>query len=296
MTHSLGNKEIALIAWLKDNNIDITHSLDESEDTRGTFEAVEGKAMAIASMMLGANLLGSGFEGIENLLTEENEAITYLRNCSVEQMINVLSSSRDNELQTIGREINGNKVLENYNERKKDNELHSNQNSISEAEQYQENDFNSQGYNREQQHTYERNGDQRGFTQQHRSNVGNRYNGQQSRSAYHVMDDNFADNKDLVSSCGNSLDIYMNGARVVVIPQEDGTYSLKMETTIDNGKSKQWVNEQIISREEFQAFVERYEEQIFGLEKQYESSMEYNSYGNESLNIDDDRILSKFDY
>lgn len=117
------------------------------------------------------------------------------------------------------------------------------------------------------------------------------YNSTMARGEYNATADNRApygnnyqrgaiDGRDMVEVCGKSLDCKINGVRVVIIPNEDGSYDLKnresysqsMELKFNGGRDTQIVNKKVLSREEFNDFVERYREEIFAEDYAYEKA------------------------
>lgn len=88
------------------------------------------------------------------------------------------------------------------------------------------------------------------------------------------------DGRDMVEVCGKSLDCKINGVRVVIIPNEDGSYDLKnresysqsMELKFNGGRDTQIVNKKVLTRDEFNDFVERYREEIFAEDYAYEKA------------------------
>lgn len=86
--------------------------------------------------------------------------------------------------------------------------------------------------------------------------------------------------KDMVEVCGNSLNCNINGVRVVIIPNENGDYTLRnhesyhqsMEIKFNGGRDSQIVNKKVLTREEFNDFIKRYEDEIFNRDYSYQKA------------------------
>ena len=76
------------------------------------------------------------------------------------------------------------------------------------------------------------------------------------------------------------LDCLIDGVRVVITPntnqsnsmQNEESYSQSMEISFNNGSSRQWVNKKVLTKRGFDSFLEKYKEQILGLDNSYENT------------------------
>lgn len=281
MNESIQEKAIILTDVIKRNNIALLSKLNNTQNNNNLTSEVDIQAKLMASALLGVNLLDGNFAGIENMLNNNEGTVKFLRECSKDELLRELQTASD----AIGvknaiTNLDANMIFEHFMEQKKNNEI-----NIS-------NDGVSDSYTKETIITQKSN---YGFRESENNAMGKnenipQYKNENNSTYQYEQRNNFNQNvynekKDLVSMCGNSLDCSINGIRVIITPQEDGSYSINqnelytqnMEITFNHGKDKQWVNKQTLTREEFQRFLEEYESEIFGIQKQNQ-----NSYGIES--------------
>lgn len=291
MNESIQEKAIILTDVIKVNNIALVSKLNNAQNNMNLTAEVDIQAKLMASALLGVNLLDGNFAGIENMLNDNEGTIKFLRECSKDELLHELRSASD----AIGvknaiTNLDANMIFEHFMEQKKNNEINISNNGVSNSYEKENiiNKKSSYGFRESENNFISKNENPSQYKNINKSNY-------QYEQRDNLNQNIYNEKKDLVSMCGNSLDCSINGIRVMITPQEDGSYSINenelytqsMEITFNHGKDKQWVNKQTLTKEEFQQFLEEYESEIFGIQKQHQNSYEmeshvgYDGYDNE---------------
>ena len=271
MDNSTYKKIEILESWIRVYNESIVTTLNNSERNVNLEAEVDFKVRVILSALMGVNMVGNRLYGIESIAGTENPTINFIRNCSIEDLEYELKSSSDESgLKRNISILNADKIMNLYSMMKENNELNT------KKEDYNKN-VDTEDLNREKYYGYNKMNSNTAF-----SNIANTQN--------------LNRNEDLIEMCGNSIDCYINGIRVTITPQQDGTYSMNqnelytqsMEITFNYGKDKQVVNNITLTKDEFRSFLEEYKGDIFGLEKENEISYVQESY------LDDERAYTPY--
>lgn len=326
--------DMQLISWLEYNNREIDSTNDATIGVRELNDLENSsnfKAKVIASAILGKNLVGPDYDGIEHTINTNDEIITALREASSPQeKYNIFTNEK---FQYIASELSANYILDAYFKekengtfdeiniqeevtQKQNKEFNYNEqignNFTNQPQNYQHNNFNNQRTNNFQsQQEFDYNEHTRNnFANQHQNYQQNTFNNQRANNFQSQQEFNYNENRSIdmrpnsapnynnqntnqyqvdnnylqygikedfmrksegnenENIIENGLDSYINGVRTVVTPTENGTYNFKMELTMDDYNTVMWVNEKEMTKEEYARFVNRYESEILGVEKE----------------------------
>ena len=290
--------DMQLISWLEYNNREIDSTNDATIGVRELNDLENSsnfKAKVIASAILGKNLVGPDYDGIEHIINTNDEIITALREASSpEQKYNIFTNEK---FQYIASELSANYILDAYFKEKENGTFdeinvqeevnqkqnntynyneHIENNFTSQHQNYQHNNFNNQRTNNfqsQQQFNYNENQNmnmnQNSVPNYSNQNI-NQYQIDNNYLQYDIKEDFMrkSEGNEKENIIENGLDSYINGVRTVVTPTENGTYNFKMELTMDDYNTVMWVNEKEMTKEEYVRFVNRYESEILGVEKE----------------------------
>lgn len=290
--------DMQLISWLEYNNREIDSTNDATIGVRELNDLENSsnfKAKVIASAILGKNLVGPDYDGIEHIINTNDEIITALREASSPQeKYNIFTNEK---FQYIASELSANYILDAYFKekengtfdeiniqeevtQKQNKEFNYNEqignNFTNQPQNYQHNNFNNQRTNNfqsQQQFNYNENQNmnmnQNSVPNYSNQNI-NQYQIDNNYLQYDIKEDFMrkSEGNEKENIIENGLDSYINGVRTVVTPTENGTYNFKMELTMDDYNTVMWVNEKEMTKEEYVRFVNRYESEILGVEKE----------------------------
>lgn len=296
------NRKISLLQqWLKANNKNIQNEIAHCND-ENKFRGIKNGLDIMVSVLTGVNITeGSNFYAIENLVGRENPTIDFIRKATYEELYHELTKLSDERgIKNNLSMLNYNKIIDLYEEKKAKGEVTMNGyeepaieknstesiertanvkqvNNPSNVNQNTIKNDNFNGYNGYQSmNEYSGNGDYRANV-----NNSNNYSSGYSNNVNYTnqYQEGFSNTRDMVEMCGNSLDCTIHGVRVVIIPNENGDYTLKnhesysqsMEIKFNGGTDSQLVNKKILSREEFNNFVSKYQREIFNQDYSYEN-------------------------
>lgn len=290
--------DMQLISWLEYNNREIDSTNDATIGVRELNDLENSsnfKAKVIASAILGKNLVGPDYDGIEHIINTNDEIITALREASSPQeKYNIFTNEK---FQYIASKLSANYILDAYFKekengtfdeiniqeevtQKQNKEFNYNEqignNFTNQPQNYQHNNFNNQRTNNfqsQQQFNYNENQNmnmnQNSVPNYSNQNI-NQYQIDNNYLQYDIKEDFMrkSEGNEKENIIENGLDSYINGVRTVVTPTENGTYNFKMELTMDDYNTVMWVNEKEMTKEEYARFVNRYESEILGVEKE----------------------------
>lgn len=290
-------RKISLLQqWLKANNANVKNELAYC-DSEAKYRDIQLGLDVMTSVLVGQNITkGSKFQSLENLVGTENPTIDFIRKASVQELYNELINPVDtNGIKKNLSVLNYNKIIDLYEEKKAKGEITMNSNSTSQIDNENtknnmsenvSNFKNNDNLNKSNEYNNEKNIDFDNISKKE-TNKQNNYVNQSQRG--------FANEDDINKLTGNSLDCIIHGIRVVIIPNENGDYTLRnqesysqhMEMKFNGGKDTQIINKKTLTKEEFSAFKEKYKDEILGKDYSLEklnvmenTKENVNSFGN----------------
>lgn len=284
------HRKVQLIQqWLEVNNVVIKNDRNYNNDPNIN-EVINRKIDVMLNVLMGQKIKNTAnFEGIENLIGDNNPMVNFIRNCSYEELYYELTSISDEKgIKQNLSILNPEKIVDLYQEKKAKGEIQVESNR--EVNNTVNQNINSRAYDVNQTNF-------NSYTSNRFSNYQNNYPNSNFNS--YGNNNNY---RDLVDACGNSIDCVINGIRVIIIPNEKGEYTIKnqelynqsMELRFNGGESTQTVNKKTLTREEFNSFIENYKEDILGLSRQKEKQyVKETSYQREN-NFELDRELREY--
>lgn len=277
------NRKVALLEqWLRANNLNVKNEINHCQDDN-KYRDIKIGLDVIISVLIGRNVTeGSKFYALENLVGTDNPTVNFIRNSSFEELYEELSKTSDEKgIKANLSMLNHSKIIDLYEDKKAKGELTtSGKDEIAteqkESRQIPNNPKNKlDSYYQPTQAKANNN-----YREAFESNTYKYNQNANETSRINNIQKGMTEGKDMVDICGRSLDCKIHGVRVVILPNENGSYDLRnhesysqsMELKFNNGKDSQIVNKKTLTREEFNDFIERYRENIFQEGYSYEKT------------------------